>query len=150
VRKSLVETERPVRASARFLIHAFPGGSGPSDLLSLSEDRFGTGIYVQLVNHDHLQLLAMESWAVHRTCGPLTFPVQSGVWYELDVRAQKSGHAGATLELRTATGDVADSVTCTDLPAGGGTFMGITVGSTNPHGVTGDITFDEVAVYEGG
>lgn len=150
VGEPLLPSERPVRASARFFVHTFPAGPGPYDLLRLSEDRFSTGYYAQLTDQNRLQLLAMGSSSSHRTCGPLPTRVTPGTWYELGVRASKSEHASATLELRTAAGEVVDSVTCTDLPAGGGTFTEVTVGSTNPSGIVGDITFDEVAVYEDG
>jgi hypothetical protein len=148
VRKPLLETQHPVRASARFLVRAFPSGVGGYDVLGLSDDMFGTGVYVQFANQDRLQLLAMGSQGAKRTCGPLASAVAPGTWYELRVRADKSDHARATLELRTAAGEVVDSVTCGDLPAGGGRFTGITVGSSSRIGLTGDITFDEVAVYE--
>jgi hypothetical protein len=147
VRQPVMASHQPLRVSARFRVAAFPSGMG-SDLLGLAEDAYGTGIYVQFTNRDQLRLLAMGSQRAEGTCGPLAAHVAPDVWYELRVRAAKSDHAQATLELLTPDGEVIDTVTCTDLPAGGGTFTQLFVGSSSRFGATADVTVDDVTVHE--
>jgi lysophospholipase L1-like esterase len=148
VQETVIGSQRPVRASARFRVAAFPTGGVGYDLLGLFEDTYGTGIYVQSTNRDQLRLLAMGSGQVEGTCGPAAAHLLPDVWYEVRVRAEKSNHARATLELLTAAGEVIDSVTCTDLPAGGGMFTRLSAGSTGQFGATADVTLDDVVVYE--
>lgn len=148
IREALPETQHPVRASVRFRVDDFPAGATGYDILALSEETYATGIYVQFTNRDQVRLVSMGSNRAEGTCGPLASRVAPDTWYGLRVHAEKSDHARATLELLTAGGEVVDSVTCADLPAGGGTFTSVTLGSTNGFGATADILFDDVAVYE--
>ena len=148
VQLALIGTSRiPLRVSARLRVSAFPSGEGGSDVLSLIEGNYGTGIYVQFTNRDQLRVFTVGSGGREGTC-LLATHLLPDVWYELRVRSSKSDHARATLELLTSEGEVIDTVNCTDLPAGGGTFTHLTVGSRSPHGTTADVTVDDVAVYE--
>ena len=94
-----------------------------------------------------MKVLVVGSGGREGTC-LLATHLLPDVWYELRVRASKSDHARATLELLTSEGEVIDTISCTDLPAGGGTFTHLTIGSRSPDGATADVTVDDVAVYE--
>jgi len=148
IRTAVLATGHGVEASLRFRVDTVPSTNGGRDVIGLTEDRYGTGIYARFTGADQLELLAIGSNSVERRCGPLASHVAAGTWYGLRVRADKSDRARASLELLTAADTVIDSVTCGDLPAGGGAFGSITIGSSWAGGSSADITFDDVTVRE--
>jgi lysophospholipase L1-like esterase len=149
VQKILAEEQADVNAFTRLRVGTFPSGSslGGYDVFSLFENTYGTGVYLQFTNTNEVQLLSLGTDGASSRCGPLGSRLAPNTWYGVRIRAEKSHNAALTLQLLDNDGRVLDALSCTNQTAGGGTFTRVMVGSNNPLGASGDITFDDVEVH---
>jgi hypothetical protein len=112
-------------------------------ILGLLEDRFGTGVFVDVVEGDRLQLTTVGTH--EGSCGPLERRLERGPWYGVRLHAEKSEAGTVVLELADAAGTVLDRVRCAPVKLGGGYFNTVRVGSKAPATIAA-VDFTEVEV----
>ncbi len=146
VQAPLAEPVAAVRASLRLRVAEPPAGADGHDVFGVFEDSYGTGVYLELVDGDRLGVGSLGRAGALAHCGPLAARLRRGVWYAVEVRAEKADEATVTLTLRSAEGAVLDSTTCAAQPSGGGYFTRVMLGNGNPAGSTADVALDDAEV----
>jgi hypothetical protein len=135
-----------IRASVRLRVSTFPDDPDGRNVFAVFEEIYGTGVFVELVNGDRLQLRSRGSADATTVCGPLERSLHPNEWYGVRVEAEKSDDATVTLELLDAMGTVVEAITCTHQRAGGGVFTDLRAGNMEQPPPSGSVDFDDVVV----
>ena len=112
-------------------------------ILGVLEDRFGTGVFVDVIEGNRLKLTTVGRQ--EGSCGPLERRLERGAWYDVRLHAEKAEAGTVAVEIADAGGAVLDRVRCAPVNLGGGYFNNVRVGSKAPATIAA-VDFAEVEV----